>query len=287
VAVLIEPPASLPLTTPTGSIIYTCYIDEGSGDDEICSINADGSNQQQLTFNRNVSWMASFTAGLTNILFSSATPGKFTIFEADADGQNAYPISIPSYADYSPMASPDNELIAFTRAESGDHIYQNIWVMNRDGTGAHPITSIVGNAISPSWSPDGSQIAYSQKLDGEHGYSLWIMNADGTEGRKLPIPLRWVGERADWSPNGQWLVFYAGVPGEYEIYIVAVDGSVYYQVTDGGVNVWPSFSPDGNWVVFTSDRDGDNDLYLIRLDGKFLTSLTINDTSDWQPRWGR
>lgn len=113
------------------------------------------------------------------------------------------------------------------------------------------------------------------------------MNADGSEKRPLHLPLDNLGSRTDWSPDGDWLAFYAGPENDHDLYLVAVDGSVYYQVTDGGDNLGPSFSPDGTWLVFTSGRDGDSDLYLVRVDGSGLTPLTTNDTSDWQPRWGR
>jgi tetratricopeptide (TPR) repeat protein len=283
VTALIETSLAIRYTVPTGSIVYSCK--ESGRSSEVCSINADGSNQQQLNFEGDINWMASFTAGLTNILFSSAISGNSTIFEADPDGQNAHPISTQILDDYWPAASPDNELIAFTRDGGGS---RNIWVMNRDGTDAHPLTSIIGKAVSPSWSPDGTQIAYSQRLDGETFYSLFIMNADGTGQRKLPIPLLGIGDWVDWSPTGQWLAFYAGFPDTYEAYIVTADGDLYYQVTDGGASLEPSFSPDGNWLVFTSGRYSDANLYLIRLNGTLLTPLTDDDDiTNTQPRWGR
>lgn len=72
-----------------------------------------------------------------------------------------------------------------------------------------------------------------------------------------------------------------------DIYLVATDGSVVYQLTDGGGNLAPSFSPDGGWITFTSYRDGDSEIYIMRADGSGVTQLTFNDRPDWQPRWGR
>ena len=280
-AEFIQTPLSVPQTTPNGRIVYTCFI---GGVDQICAIDADGSNFQQLTASGSTDWTASFVTGLNSILFSSSRSGAFTLYEMSDTGENILSLSTPIQGDYSPIASPDGRQIAFTRAEGGS---QNIWLMNRDGSSAHPLTSVTGDAINASWSPDGGQIAYSYRPFGEEGYALYIMNADGSESRRLPLPLDGIGGRSDWSPDGRWLAFYAGPENDHDLYLAAVDGSVYYQVTDGGDNLGPSFSPDGNWLVFTSGRDGDNDLYLVRLDGTFLTPLTLNDTSDWQPRWGR
>ncbi|NIP23079.1 MAG: hypothetical protein GWO38_04475, partial [Phycisphaerae bacterium] len=73
---------------------------------------------------------------------------------------------------------------------------------------------------------------------------------DGSETRDLLIPLEGIGGRADWSPDGRWLAFYAGQANDRDIYLVNVEGTSYYRVTDGGDNLGPSFSPDSNWIVF-------------------------------------
>lgn len=279
-AVFITTPLAGPHVPPTGSIVYTCFID---GVDQICSIAADGSNVNQHTFGSTTNWTASWTPGRETILFSSSRSGTFALYETDTEGDNVRLLLPPAeQGDYAPAVSPDGKQIAFTRAENGS---QNIWIADRDGQNARPLTSIVGDAIGPTWSPDSRQIAYSQRLRGEDDYSLFIMNADGTERRKLPIPLNGIGGSSDWSPDGSWLAFYAGTANDHDIYLAAIDGSSYYRLTAEGDNLGPSFSPDGSWLVFTSTMDGDNDLYIMRLDGSDLTPLTINDSADWQPYW--
>lgn len=279
-AVLITTRLAIPATQPEGRIIYTCFVD---GFDQICSIEADGTNPRQLTITDSTNWTASFTPDLQNILFSSSRSGSFSLYQADINGDNMQMLLFPEQGDYAPVASPDGEKIAFARAENGS---QNIWIMDRDGSNPHAITAIIGDAIHPTWSPDSQQIAYGQRLTGEEEYTFIILNADGTELRTLSLPLTGIGGRADWSPDGNWLAIYAGPTNNRDIYLVATDGKAYYQLTNGGDNLSPSFSPDGNWLVFTSSRDGDNDLYLIRLDGTGLTQLTANDSPDWQPFWG-
>ncbi|MCP4420582.1 MAG: hypothetical protein GY805_28585 [Chloroflexi bacterium] len=280
-AIFIETLPSIPHAPPKGRIVYTCFVDDV---DQICAIEADGSNASQLTFTDTTNWTASWTPDSEKILFSSLRSGIFALYETSTSSQNARLLLAPEQGDYTPIASPDGTQIAFTRAEDGS---QNIWVMDWDGRNARPLTFINGDALSPTWSPDGQQIAYGQRLFGEDDYTLIIMNADGANAQMLPLPLTGIGGRSDWSPDGQWLAFYAGPPNDHDIYLASIDGSFYYKVTDDGDNLGPSFSPDSNWLVFTSSRDGDNDLYLIQLDGTGLTSLTDNDSADWQPRWGK
>ena len=280
-AVFINTPLSIPHTNPSGRIVYTCFIEAV---DQICSIDADGANRTQLTATDTTDWTASFTPEQQSILFSSSRSGTFGLYETDSSGENTKLLLAPVQGDYAPSVSPDGKKVAFTRAEDGN---QNIWVTARDGSDAQPLTALTGDALSPSWSPDSQQIAFAQKLLGETGHTLIITNADGTNPYTLPLPLSDIHGHTDWSPDGNWLAFYAGATNRRDIYLVAVDGSAYYRITDSGDNLGPSFSADSSWLVFTSSRDGDNDLYLIRLDGTELTPLTENDFSDWQPSWGK
>ena len=279
--VLIDSPISVPETEPQGLIVYTCF----DGDvDQICTIEASGTNQQQLTFSNSTAWYASANIAQNKILYSGLETGVFTIFQMSLDGQTTESILRPFAGDYSPVFSPNGTQIAFTRANNNQ---QGIWLMSSDGSNLRQLTNLEGNALDPTWSPDGTQIAFAYQPIGAVGYQHMIIHVDGTNSRTLPIPLEIVGGRSDWSPQRQWIAFYAGPPGNHDIYLLATDGSEIRQLTNGGDNLAPSFSPDGNWIVFTSSRDGDNELYIMRLDGSGLTQLTNNELSDWQPRWTR
>lgn len=280
-AVLNEAPLSVSATAPEGLIVYTCF--DGSVD-QICTIAADGTGLQQLTFGSTTAWYGSASLLFGEILYSSREPGLFTIFRMALDGEMKQPITSPLAGDYSPAYSPDGSQIVFTRVEDGQ---QRIWVMNRDGSGMYPLTNLSGNVLDPTWSPDGQRIAFAYQAPGETDYQHRIIQVDGTNMQMLATPLEQVGGRSDWSPDGQWLAIYAGPPGRHDIYLLSIDGTELRRLTNSGDNLAPSFSPDGNWVVFTSSRDGDNELFIMRLDGSGLIQLTKNELSDWQPRWIR
>lgn len=280
-AVLNEAPLSVLATEPDGLIVYTCY--DGNVD-QICTIQADGMEQQQVTFGSATAWYASASLSLGEILYSSREPGLFTVFRMMLDGEMQEAISFPLAGDYSPAYSPDGTEIVFTRAEESQ---QRIWLMNRDGSGLRLLTNLPGNSLDPTWSPDGQTIAFAYQAPGETGYRHMLIQVDGTDIQELFTPLEFIGGRSDWSPDGQWLAIYAGPPGRHDIYLLATDGIEVRRLTNGGDNLAPSFSPDGNWLVFTSSRDGDNELFIMRLDGTGLVQLTNNELSDWQPRWIR
>lgn len=280
-AVLNEAPLSVPATAPEGLIVYTCF--DGRVD-QICTIEASGTNQQQLTAGDATAWYASALLSPGEILYSSREPGLFTIFRMALNGEMPQAITSPIAGDYSPTYSPDGSQIAFTRAEDSR---QRIWVMNRDGSGLRLLTDLPGNSLDPTWSPDGQMLAFAYQAPGETGYRHRLIQVNGTDMQELVTPLELVGGRSDWSPDGQWLAIYAGPPGRHDVYLLATDGTELRRLTNRGDNLAPSFSSDGNWIVFTSSRDGDNELFIMRLDGTGLMQLTNNELSDWQPRWIR
>lgn len=96
-----------------------------------------------------------------------------------------------------------------------------------------------------------------------------LFNAAGTGGRDLYI-LRLANLKvlrvastpdyevaASFSPNGQRIVYAAGVPGDRadHIFTVGTDGASKTQLTDIDANdTSPRFSPDGTMIVFARDK---------------------------------
>jgi hypothetical protein len=93
---------------------------------------------------------------------------------------------------YDPVWSPKGDRIALVDTEAGN---DEIYVINPDGNGLQRLT--VNNwewDKHPSWSPDGSQIVFwSNRETGRR--QLWIMNADGSNQRRLLI-----SAFNDWDP---------------------------------------------------------------------------------------
>ena len=84
--------------------------------------------------------------------------------------------------------SPDGTTIAFDAHEDGisweSGTQWDVCVMSADGSGRRNLTG--GNNVNdwgPSWSPDGKTIVFLSGL--ENVYDLHLMNADGTNVRRL------------------------------------------------------------------------------------------------------
>ncbi len=266
------------MVPPIGKIVYTCF--DGKFD-QICIMNADGSNQQQLTSDNATNFYPSLSPDGEQIVFSSNRGGAFDIYIMNSRGGSVSKLTSGIGNLYAPEISPKGNRILFT-AETGG--IQSIWVMKIDSQNARQLIDSSGGDIDPNWSPDGSQVAFTSQRDQTTG--IFITEADGSKLRGItPRNLSGVG-RSSWSPMDFWLVFHAGQPGSRDVYTIGTDGKNLTQLTDGGDNLAPCYSPDGNWLAFTSYRNGNNEIYIMSLSDLQVYRLTNNPNSDWQPRWG-
>jgi uncharacterized repeat protein (TIGR01451 family) len=153
-----------------------------------------------------------------------------------------------------------NGKIAFERhheARGGQQSFTEIWTMDQDGSAQRRLAA----GEDPDWSPDGTQIAFA------HRGSLFVMGADGSGERRLPISPG--GSNPDWSPDGTQLVFGLG----NTIYVVAAAGGTARQLFQGGsgdyTEVAPAWSPDGSKIAFLASGA----VWVINADGSGLRAL--------------
>jgi len=80
------------------------------------------------------------------------------------------------------------------------------------------------------------------------------------------------------------IAFVSDRDGNYEIYIMNIDGSGQARLVSNSAEDWyPSFSPDGFKITFVSNRDGNYQIYSMNTDGSEQTRLTNNYAEEWYP----
>ena len=88
------------------------------------------------------------------------------------------------------------------------------------------------------------------------------------------------------SPDGRQVVFYSGRDGDYELYLMNLDGSGQRRLTTvPGRDATPIFSPDSQWILFESDRSGNYEIYAMRLGGSEILNLTNNPANEFVPNF--
>lgn len=271
---------------PTGKIVFTCQVFRITASNQICIINADGTNFRRLTTTDSKQHYYPSVApdGKSVVYAAFREPNIYEIYEIDIETGTVNQLTDRLGNVNGPEISPDGSLIAFKLSTPTSN---QIWLMNRDGSDQRPIPNAFG--WDPTWSPDGRLILFASDMRG--GVQLYRIKLDGSD-LQMVSDLPAIRGRSDWSPDGTFIVTYSGQPWNRDVYIMNADGSNTRMLSPtGGNSQGPSISPDGAWVAFTSYFDKYNDdhgceIYIMRVDGTDVRRITNNNYCDYQPRWG-
>lgn len=145
------------------------------GQDWIHLVNADGSDDRQLTPGLRPYW--SLNGGF--IAYDTCENNRCGIFRINPGGGGKRQLT--DDAGGGAAVSPDGSRIAYWSQADGDF---ELYVVNADGSGRKQLTQNAGNDALPAWSPDGRYLYYLSDQNGT-GWAVMVMNADGTNPRKM------------------------------------------------------------------------------------------------------
>ena len=113
---------------------------------------------------------------------------------------------------------------------------------------------------------------------------LYVMNADGTNERRLTFGSGWYAS-PDWSPDGQWIAFTRRDAGSRRIGVIGADGTGEKVLTAGPADDGPNWAASSRDVVFQrTDAARRNLIYRVSIDGTEPRRLEIpQDGAD--PDW--
>jgi dipeptidyl aminopeptidase/acylaminoacyl peptidase len=152
-------------------------------------VNADGSNDRQLTLGLRPSW--SLKGGF--IAYDTCENNKCGIFRINPDGGGKRQLTQDSGG--GAAVSPNGNRIAYWSQADGDF---EIYAINADGSGKVQLTNNQGNDALPAWSPDGKVIYYLSDQNGK-GWAIMAMNADGSDKRKIVTTAAGNDPRRGWQ----------------------------------------------------------------------------------------
>ena len=265
-----------------GRIIFTCT----RGDyNQLCLINADGTGYQQMTNLQANSYYPVYSPKGGSIVYASnQNDGVFDLYLFVFEGSRLIRLTKFVGNVVSPSFSPDGRTILFAnRAAAGP---TSLWTVENTGENAKLLYAGPNTIVAADWSPDGQTIAFAMSVDQPGAYEVFLMGADGSNVRQLTRGLEGIGGSLDWSPDGKYLLIYAGPQGNKNIFRIDVEAKTAVQLTTEGNNAACSYSPDGQWIAFNSLRNNDQaDIFIMRADGSSMRQVTDNPEPDWQPQW--
>jgi Tol biopolymer transport system component len=170
------------------------------------------------------------------------------------------------------MLSPNGKQVISNTGQSccmggKEMLKTEITIADADGTNSR----VLSGGGSPAWSPDSKQIAFAAQLKGDADTEIYIINADGSDLRRLVANPGWDSNPV-WSPDGKVLYFVKtsydnfDSPTTRDLFTVAVDGKNLKN--EGPVPYewsYPRWSPDGQRLAFTDDRSGA--IIVLKVDG--------------------
>lgn len=200
------------------------------------------------------------------IAFRSWRGDAIGLMVADSEGKEARRITI--YAeDALPTWSREAPLLAFCSQRESNRRWRIFgvmangeyeWALER-GTNA-----VLG--MFPAWLP-GSRIVYAGCIENDCGLQLIygegtpIKNLTGDPRDTAPAP----------SPDGSKIAFMSYREGDWEIYILSLEGSEAggpIRLTESpSADGLPAWSPDGKFIAFLSDRSGEWAVWAMNPDG--------------------
>jgi serine/threonine protein kinase/Tol biopolymer transport system component len=229
--------------TKDGRVVYGSYA---SGNADIWIMNADGSNQKQLTDHPQADENPVVSPNGRYVVFQSLRTGNWNLWRMDIDGGNLKQLTTGEN-DVDPDITPDNQWVIYCSTENKN---AGIWKVPIDGGAPVRIASNT-QATSPSVSPDGKQLAYIEVAQqAKSSFKLIIIPLTGGDPIKtFEVPILASDRLLRWSADGRALVYlgrHTSV-GEASLWRQSFDGGTPTPIAD--------FKPD-SLFSFAYSRDG-------------------------------
>ena len=207
----------------------------------------------------------------TRISYVTKAAGRYTLWIADSDGENAKSALSSPEPIISPSWSPSGTQLAYVSFESRKPV---VYVHELASGQRRVVANFKGSNSAPTWAPDGRSLVATLSRDG--GSQLYRVDLTGAEPRRLTQGS--INTEPVFSPDGTALYFVSDRGGSPQVYRMPAQGGPAERVTfAGSYNISPAISPDGRWLAYVSRGGAGFTLQLMDVNSGQVTALT--DTS--------
>ncbi len=241
--------------SPNGLRIAYWGLQGDSGQRDLWTIKADGTDPVRVTDDPDLDWNPVWSPDGNWLYFSSDRGGSLNLWRIPIDESSGQargapePVTTPSRWSGELSFSREGDMLAFTTMDNRQNIRK---VAIDPSTGVargapEDVTRGTAAVGTASLSPDGRWLAYRSVGRQE---DVFVVRADGAEVRQLTDDA-YKDRSPQWSPDGSRIVFYSDRGGRYEFWTIRPDGSGLEQMTETtGRALWyPIYSPDGTRVA--------------------------------------
>lgn len=282
-----------------GSNGIMVFASTRDGDNEIYTMNTDGTSVTKITDNTYNDRKPSVGPGGEKIAFVSNRDGNDEIYLAEENGASVTRLTNNSASDLNPTWSNNGEEVAFERTVTGQD--SEIMSVNSDipegslddpDTDTDPNTSptvaevrqLTNNTVDdmrPTWAPNGDLLFDRDPIVGSGGTDS-IVKMTNTSTQAETVITSTVDEwDPDVSPDGTKITYVQGEGNNADIRYMNYDGTGRTNVaTATNDEEKPAYSPDGTFITYTRTNSGQAEVYKKVLSTGTVTNLSNNAAED-------
>jgi TolB protein len=208
---------NMPGSTWNAATNKICFASNRSGNEEIWTMNPDGTNLQQITHTNNTvhDRAPTFSPDGKLITFQSDRYRGWEIWTIDVESFQAGKLTNNAADDWKPNWSFNRDKIVFQSNRDGNW---EIYTMNSDGTDVRNITNDPADDTDPSWSPDGTKIVYASTHGGLDEPEIFVIDAGGIGEPERITDYAGYDGAPSFSPYGNSIVFESDRSGNLDIW---------------------------------------------------------------------
>lgn len=273
--------------TPSPTLVSTriAFSMEAGGIDRLWTINADGSDLQQVAAGERAALMSAWSPDGRRLLFEALQDGQRKLFTVPSGGGE--PALLPNQPEGNNTQgawSPDGRWVALVNQNAGQ---VELFVVHRSENLVFQLTDSAEAEAEPAWWPDGSALVF---VRGGDIYRLpvdWLYaDPPAAPGDPPLTPQRLLAstpqqeESPHISPNGRTLLFVRSG----DIWIISLPDPLQLPIDPAGAHNltqspdvlagWPGWSADGAKILFLSNASGQYEIYWMSAGGGAATLVS-------------
>ena len=268
-------PRSLDIEYSTKKIVF---VSNKTGNEDIFSMNLDGSELTQLTDHPGMDTYPSVSPDGKKIAYTSDIDGTWQLVLMNWDGTEKVQITNNRKSGY-PTWSFDGRYIFFEMYIDGD------WELYRIDSGGSNVKRLTFNPNADDWHPYSHpfqcKVFYESGTIGHE--DIYIMDCDGENIKKVSENNR--RKRVPAISIDAKLIAFMGYEGKNSnIFIMDNNGENIQKLTDNPENCGhPDISPDNAYITYEGLVNGQNEIFIMNIDGSNKIQLTDIPGHDWDP----